>query len=51
MDKIEAYKNFKLEIRVKKAKYNISNIKKDYIKDLEFGILFLIFNLSFKKKK
>jgi hypothetical protein len=51
MDKTEAYKNFKLEIRVKKAKYNISNIKKDYKTDLEFGILFLIFNLSFKKKK
>lgn len=51
VDKTEAYKNFKLEIRIKKGKYNISNIKKDYKEELEFGILFLIFNVSFKKNK
>jgi len=52
VDKTETYKNFKLEIRIKKANYNISNIKNEPSKiELEFGILSLTYNVVFKKKK
>lgn len=51
VDKRETYKKFKLEIKIKKSDYNISNIKNEYTEFMEYGILFLTFNLSFKNKK
>lgn len=51
VDKRETYKKFKLEVKIKKSEYNISNIKNDWKENMEYGILFLSFNLSFKNKK
>ena len=51
VDKTETYKGFKLEAKIKKSDYNISNIKNEYKEEMKFGILLLTFDVRFKNTK